>query len=564
MSKITKISDAESIHRVFNHVVINTNFTIADLNEPSLVNESDNRIQEIIKIISKVSKNLQNGGLLFVYGPPKYLPFIANYLNQSKDDNHRYLFKYWIALECNSSKKYTVLKNSHLGLLMYLKTKSLESPTPFKLNTKEIRIPCKNCVECGKSIKDWGGKKHMMNPLGTAYPDVWSDVVIKLNESTELPDKVLKTIDSLVSSDDSEILVVKQIKTFKSKKTKMKNIDAPRININQKNQVINGDSIKFMKKIKERYPEGLFDLTFADPPYNLSKSYGKYFDAKRDTEYVNWCNQWLKGMYDVLKPGGALLVLNIPKWAVYHACFLSGLMNFQHWIVWDALSTPAGKLLPAHYSLLYFTKPGGYIKNNYEKIKLIEDRKYCLRASCIKKRKQQNNSDKEKMSDIWKDIHRIKHKKDRDQHPCQLPIKLMNRIIKLFTDEGDLVYDPFGGAGTTAISAKLLKRDYMISDIDPMYVDIARKNLGKIQNYINGERKYLRFPVKKENKNQVPKRRVEIAYIDLCRKTGKVLEKEEVIFSYKETYNLLKIYSGNFRKLKNLCKRKLEAEKLIK
>jgi site-specific DNA-methyltransferase (adenine-specific) len=85
------------------------------------------------------------------------------------------------------------------------------------------------------------------------------------------------------------------------------------------------------------------------------------------------------------------------------------------------------------------------------------------------------------VSDVWTDIHRIKHKGKRDQHPCQLPIHLMDRIILLTTDENDVVLDPFSGTGTTAISAKRLGRKYIGFELDENYVDISRQKLKQAQ-----------------------------------------------------------------------------------
>ena len=74
------------------------------------------------------------------------------------------------------------------------------------------------------------------------------------------------------------------------------------------------------------------------------------------------------------------------------------------------------------------------------------------------------------VSDVWTDIHRIKHNKYRDTHPCQLPIHLLERIILMTSDEGDIILDPFSGTGTTAIAAKRLGRQYIGFDIDKNYV----------------------------------------------------------------------------------------------
>ncbi|MCD6223543.1 MAG: hypothetical protein J7J73_01395 [Deltaproteobacteria bacterium] len=83
------------------------------------------------------------------------------------------------------------------------------------------------------------------------------------------------------------------------------------------------------------------------------------------------------------------------------------------------------------------------------------------------------------VSDVWTDIHRIKHNKYRDEHPCQLPVHLLERIILMSTDESDIVLDPFVGTGTTVIAAKRLGRRFIGIDIDEKYVDITKDKLLK-------------------------------------------------------------------------------------
>ena len=71
----------------------------------------------------------------------------------------------------------------------------------------------------------------------------------------------------------------------------------------------------------------------------------------------------------------------------------------------------------------------------------------------------------------------MKHNKFRDEHPCQLPIHLLERIILMSTDEGDIVLDPFNGTGTTALAAKRLGRQYIGFDLDEQYVEITQQKL---------------------------------------------------------------------------------------
>ena len=81
--------------------------------------------------------------------------------------------------------------------------------------------------------------------------------------------------------------------------------------------------------------------------------------------------------------------------------------------------------------------------------------------------------------DVWSDIHRIRHNKHRDPHPCQLPVHLLERLLLMSTDEGDVILDPFMGTGTTAVAAARLGRHVIGIDIDPQYVEITQRKLAQ-------------------------------------------------------------------------------------
>lgn len=243
-------------------------------------------------------------------------------------------------------------------------------------------------------------------------------------------------------------------------------------------KVIEGDAIEVMREI----PDNSVDMTFADPPFNLGKRYNNYHDKKRIDEYLEWCRLWLKEMVRITKPTGSIFVHHIPKWLTYFAGFLNEIAYFRHWIVWDAMSSPLGKtLLPSHYGILWYTKE----KRGFKFYDIRSAHPRCRNCGIVL---QDYGGKKNKMhpygpliSDVWKDIHRIKHKKRRDEHPCQLPIPLLERLILMTTDEGDIVLDPFVGTGTTAIAAKRLGRKYIAIDIDSKYVKIAREKLENVQ-----------------------------------------------------------------------------------
>jgi len=242
------------------------------------------------------------------------------------------------------------------------------------------------------------------------------------------------------------------------------------------NNIIQGDCLEVMKNI----PDNSVDVTFADPPFNLKKKYNGYKDSKEFHEYLEWSRRWIYEMVRITKPTGSIFVHNIPKWLAYYAEFLNEVAYFKHWIAWDAPTAPMGKSLqPAHYGILYYVK-------DLKKAKFYEIRyshKRCRKCNYLLKdyggKKASLHPFGPLVSDVWTDIHRVKHNKYRDQHPCQLPIHLLERIILMSTDENDIVLDPFVGTGTSVIAAKRLSRQFIGIDIDEKYVNITRNKLSK-------------------------------------------------------------------------------------
>lgn len=240
------------------------------------------------------------------------------------------------------------------------------------------------------------------------------------------------------------------------------------------NKIFAGDSIELLRAI----PDNSIDITFADPPFNLKKKYNGYKDSLEFDEYLKWCELWIKEMVRVTKPSGSIFVHNIPKWLTYYSTYLNKYATFKHWISWDAPTSPMGKSLqPAHYGILYYVKEPGKTKF-YE---LRYPHKRCRKCGYLLKdyggKKGLLHPFGPLLSDVWADIHRIKHNKYRDEHPCQLPIHLLERLILMSTDEADIVLDPFMGTGTTAIAAKRLGRNYIGFELDANYIKIAENKL---------------------------------------------------------------------------------------
>lgn len=242
------------------------------------------------------------------------------------------------------------------------------------------------------------------------------------------------------------------------------------------NKIVLGDALEVMAKI----PDNSIDMTFADPPFNLGKKYNHYRDKKGVSEYIDWCKLWLNEMVRVTKPTGSIFVHNIPRWLTYYACYLNDIAYFRHWIAWNAMGAPLGKtLLPNHYGILWYTKEIDGFKFNDIRSRHPRCRKCKIILQDYGGKKDQLHPLGPLISDVWSDIHRIRHKTRRDEHPCQLPIHLLERLILMTTDEDDVVLDPFIGTGTTAIAAKRLGRKYIGIDVDATYTQITEKKLAE-------------------------------------------------------------------------------------
>lgn len=206
------------------------------------------------------------------------------------------------------------------------------------------------------------------------------------------------------------------------------------------------------------------DCVFADPPFNLNKEYDEGVnDKKTFSEYISWCYDWLDECVRVLKPGGSLFIYNLPKWHTYLSDYLNGKMNFCNWITVDmkfSLPIP-NKLYPSHYSLLYYskgTKPNVF---NPQRIPLQTCRHCGGETKDYGGYKSKMNPEGVNVSDVWNDIYPVRHKNSKNRKFNELPVKLLDRIISMSTNENDIVLDPFGGSGTTFAVAELLKRRWI-------------------------------------------------------------------------------------------------------
>ena len=240
------------------------------------------------------------------------------------------------------------------------------------------------------------------------------------------------------------------------------------------NTVVNSDCIEMMQSL----PNGSAQLVFADPPFNLDKKYRSYKDNLPFDKYMEWTEKWIIAALDVLRDDGTLLLYNIPKLLTYTTSILNDKAEFRHWIAWNSGGKPLGKTLqPAHYGILFYTKT-----RDSKFYDVRAPHKACRKCHTFVKdyggKEHLRHPFGYQISDVWDDIHRVRHSSKRiDQHPCQLPVHLIERLILMTTDPGDLVIDPFCGGGSGAVAAKQMGRNYIGAEIDAYYQQASQEKM---------------------------------------------------------------------------------------
>lgn len=263
-----------------------------------------------------------------------------------------------------------------------------------------------------------------------------------------------------------------------------------------------GDCLKLLSSL----PDGAIDVVFADPPFNLGKEYGQGVSDQMETEeYLAWSKQWLDESIRVLKPGGSLFVFNLPRWCIEYGAHLNQKgMSFRHWIACRMPKAfPRGKKMsPAHYGLIYYTKGepavfnkvytpiqvcrhcggeirdyGGHRKSLNEKgINLMDV--WDMPEDVWEDAPEANSNEVlwTSAEEMWTDIPPVRHRRHKKRIPNELAPIMLERIIAMASNPGQIIVDPFGGSGTTFYAAEKLHRYWIGSEIGDTESAIERLN----------------------------------------------------------------------------------------
>lgn len=271
----------------------------------------------------------------------------------------------------------------------------------------------------------------------------------------------------------------------------------------QINKIYTGDCIDRLIEIEENS----VDMVYFDPPfYTQKKHFLKTRDNKKEyefsdswssiEEYLNIIKLCLIQCKRILKDTGNIFV-HCDKTASHYIRVkldeVFGMDNFRSEIIWSYKRWSNSKkgLLNSHQNILYYSKSKNFKFNTFyteyssttNLDQILQDREKDKNGKSVYKTDKNGNIilGKEKkgvpLSDVWEIPYLNPKAKERVGYPTQKPVILLQEIIKISTDIGDLIVDPFCGSGTTCVAAKSMDRNFIGIDKSEEAVLLSNKRL---------------------------------------------------------------------------------------
>ena len=237
------------------------------------------------------------------------------------------------------------------------------------------------------------------------------------------------------------------------------------------------------------------DLIFADPPFNIGYQYDLYDDQKTEDEYLDFCKSWISQCHRVLKSNGSFWLAIGDEYAAELKVLCKQLgFHSRSWVIWYytfGVNCARG-FSRSHTHLFHFVKDKDDFTFNGENpaVRVASARQLVYADSrANSKGRLPDNTWILRPQDIPSPGFSVSHDtwcysrvagtfKEREGfHGCQMPEQLLGRIIRISSNPGDLVVDPFAGSGTTLAVAKKLGRQYLGVELSKDYVSRIQTRL---------------------------------------------------------------------------------------
>jgi site-specific DNA-methyltransferase (adenine-specific) len=260
------------------------------------------------------------------------------------------------------------------------------------------------------------------------------------------------------------------------------------------NRVACADSLSLFSTL----PRQFADLLILDPPYNLNKRFGtESFSEMSLAEYEKWFEGWFVRLLPLLKPTGSLYVCGDWKSSAAVQRVLDRHVVVRNRITWEREKGRGAKTnwKNASEDIWFATVSNDYFFN-VEAVKLKRKVLAPYRVDGQPKDWEDSLDGQFRLthpSNLWTDLTiPFWSMPENTDHPTQKPEKLLAKLLLASSREGDFIFDPFLGSGTTAVVARKLGRHFFGIEMDESYASLALKRVElanddcSIQGYAGG------------------------------------------------------------------------------
>ncbi len=269
------------------------------------------------------------------------------------------------------------------------------------------------------------------------------------------------------------------------------------------NKIYKGNCLKKLTDLRSNS----VDLIYFDPPFFTQKKHSlvtrdeskkyEFSDSWESLDnYLELIESCLLECKRVLKTSGSVF-LHCDKVASHYIRVsldrVFGMKNFRSEIIWSYKRWSNSKkgLLNSHQNIYFYSKSKDFKFNQYytnyalttNVDQILQDREKTLKGKSVYKTDKDGNVVLGKakkgvpLSDTWEIPYLNPKAKERVGYPTQKPVLLLKEIIKIATDKGDLVVDPFCGSGTTCVAAKSMDRNFIGIDVSNDAVELTNRRL---------------------------------------------------------------------------------------
>ena len=246
-----------------------------------------------------------------------------------------------------------------------------------------------------------------------------------------------------------------------------------------KYSLFNQDFLSGVNKLQDES----VDLVVADPPYGLGKDYGNKSDMKSSREILEWTEEWVDALIPKIKKTGSLYIFTTWRNSPEIFSYLKKRMTMINEIIWDRRVPSMGgstrRFSSVHDTVGYFSLTNKYyfdvdaVRVPYDR----ETKKARTRSIFVGKKWLEEGYNPK---DVWSvsRLHRLH--RERQDHPTQKPLEIIERMVKASCPKSGLVLDPFAGSGTTIEACVRNQRNCIAFEINENYCAIIRNRIQNI------------------------------------------------------------------------------------